>query len=71
MACGRFDGFWEFGLKEWDMAGGAVLVQEAGGLVTDLQGGNSHWQTGDVLVGSPKVYKEMLQRLHPIMNRTQ
>ncbi|WP_020396551.1 inositol monophosphatase family protein [Thiolinea disciformis] len=70
VACGRFDGFWEFGLKEWDMAAGIVLVQEAGGLTTDLQGGNNHWNTGDILAGSPKVYKEMLQRLHPIMNRT-
>ena len=69
VACGRFDGFWEFGLHEWDMAAGALLVQEAGGLVGDLQGGNSHWNTGNVLAGNPKVFKEMVQRLHPVISK--
>jgi len=36
VACGRFDGFWEFWLKPWDMAAGPLIVQEAGGVVTGL-----------------------------------
>ena len=67
VASGRFDGFWEFGLREWDLAAGAVIVQEAGGLVGDLNGGSEHLNTGNVLAASPKVFKEMLQRLHPVL----
>jgi len=63
VAAGRFDGFWEFDLKSWDMAAGILLIQEAGGLVSDMQGGNTHMQTGNLVAGSPKVFKEMLQRL--------
>jgi myo-inositol-1(or 4)-monophosphatase len=40
VACGRFDGFWEFGLSPWDMAAGSLLISEAGGLVSDLSGGD-------------------------------
>src|SRR5215813_270569 len=39
VAAGRFDGFWEFGLKKWDTAGGALLIEEAGGKVSDFRGG--------------------------------
>jgi myo-inositol-1(or 4)-monophosphatase len=39
VACGRYDGHWEFGLKPWDLAAGALLVEEAGGIVTDSLGG--------------------------------
>lgn len=67
VASGRFDGFWEFGLHEWDIAAGVLLIQEAGGLISDMRGNNTHMQTGDVLAANPKVFKEMLKRLHPIM----
>ena len=67
VAAGRFDGFWEFSLHEWDIAAGVLLVQEAGGLVGDLKGGTSHLKTGDILAASPKVFKEMVQRIHPII----
>lgn len=69
VACGRFDGFWEFGLNEWDMAAGALLIQEAGGLVGDLNGGNTHMANGNVLAGNPKVFKEMVRRLHPVLGQ--
>lgn len=69
VACGRFDGFWEFGLNEWDMAAGALLVQEAGGLISDMHGNNTHMQTGNVVAGNPKVFKEMIKRLHPVMQK--
>ena len=67
VAAGRFDGFWEFGLKPWDMAAGALLIQEAGGLVSGLHGANDFLETGNIVAGNPKVFKEMLQRLHPIV----
>jgi len=67
VACGRYDGFWELGLQEWDLAAGALIIQEAGGLVGDLQGGNEHLVHGNLLAANPKVFKEMLQRLHPVL----
>ncbi|MFZ1389610.1 MAG: inositol monophosphatase family protein [Thiolinea sp.] len=67
VACGRYDGFWELGLQEWDLAAGALIIQEAGGLVGDLQGGSEHLVHGNLLAANPKVFKEMLQRLHPVI----
>ncbi|AHK79567.1 inositol monophosphatase [Ectothiorhodospira haloalkaliphila] len=69
VACGRLDGFWEIGLNEWDMAAGVLLIQEAGGLVGDLRGGPEYLTTGNVVAAGPKVFKAMLQRLHPVVNR--
>lgn len=67
VACGRYDGFWEFGLQAWDLAAGALIIQEAGGLVGDLHGGSEHLTHGNLLAANPKVFKEMLQRLHPVL----
>ena len=64
VACGRLDGFWELGLQPWDIAGGALLVQEAGGLLSDLDGSESYMRTGNIVAANPKVFKEMLQVLH-------
>lgn len=66
VAAGRFDGFWEFGLKPWDIAAGILMVQEAGGLVGDLYGGSNHLTSGDILAGSPKIYTAMQQRLETL-----
>ena len=68
VAAGRFDGFWELGLREWDMAAGCLLVTEAGGLVSDLKGGNKHLETGHLVCGTPKCFKEMLTRIQPFSN---
>ena len=68
VAAGRYDGFWEFGLKEWDMAAGALLVQEAGGLIADFRGGNKHMEKGQVVCGSPKVFKEILTKIQPFLS---
>lgn len=65
VAAGRLDGFWEVGLNPWDMAAGALLVQEAGGLVGDFSGGDNYMQTGNVVAGNPKVFKEILQAIRP------
>ncbi len=63
VACGRFDGFWEFGLNPWDMAAGALLVLEAGGYVSEPNGGKDFMDSGNVLAAGPKVHAEMLARL--------
>ncbi len=61
VACGRFDGFWEFGLSPWDIAGGALLISEAGGLLSDLAGNENYLQTGNIVAGTPKVFAQLLQ----------
>lgn len=53
------------------MAAGILLIQEAGGLVSDMQGGNTHMETGNLVAASPKVFKEMVQRLHPVIRNNQ
>ncbi len=65
VAAGRLDGFWEIGLKPWDMAGGALLVLEAGGLVGDFAGGNDFLQSGNIVAGNPKIFKALLQDMQP------
>ncbi|MEW9898484.1 inositol monophosphatase family protein [Chitinivorax sp. PXF-14] len=68
VACGRFDGFWELGLKPWDVAAGALLVQEAGGLVSDLGGNEGYLESGNLIAGSPKIFGQLLQALQPHLN---
>ncbi len=59
VACGRFDGFWEFGLKSWDTAAGTILVREAGGVVTDIDG-QPYRPGGRVLIASnARIHEEM------------
>ena len=61
VAAGRFDGFWEMNLKPWDMAAGILLVKEAGGMISDFQGGNDAMNTGNVVCATPKAFKPLLQ----------
>src|SRR5438094_3518510 len=63
VACGRLDAFWELGLSPWDMAGGALLIQEAGGLVGDLNGDQGYMQSGDIAAATPKVFTALLEAL--------
>lgn len=60
VACGRLDGFWEIGLQPWDMAAGVLLIQEAGGLVSDLAGEGDYMTSGNVVAGAPKVFAQLL-----------
>ena len=53
VAAGRYDGFWELGLNRWDIAAGLVMVREAGGMVTDPQGGDTFYESGAVVCGNP------------------
>mgnify|MGYP001465361264 CR=1 FL=1 len=61
VAAGRYDGFWEFGLSPWDMAAGTLLITEAGGLVSDLNGESNYLQSGNVIAGSPKIFAQLMQ----------
>jgi myo-inositol-1(or 4)-monophosphatase len=63
VACGRLDGFWELGLSPWDMAAGALLIQEAGGLVGDLKGDQGFMESGDIAAATPKVFTALLEAL--------
>ena len=67
VAAGRADGFWELGLKPWDMAAGVLLILEAGGFVSDLIGGEQFMETGNIVAGNPKVFKAMLQTIRPTL----
>ena len=59
---GVLDGFFEVGLGTWDVAAGALLVREAGGVVTDWSGDDSAWLTsGDILAGPPDVHAELAE----------
>ena len=60
VAAGRYDGFWEMKLKPWDMAAGLLLVTEAGGFISDFNGGNNMLSSGNVVCASPKVFKPLL-----------
>jgi len=63
VAAGRLDGFWEYGLREWDMAAGCLLIQEAGGLLTDTDGSENYLATGNIVTGNDKVHAEMLAKI--------
>ncbi len=65
VAAGRYDGFWEYGLSEWDMAAGALLIQEAGGLISDFSGGHQFLDNGHVVAGNPKCFKAILTSIQP------
>jgi myo-inositol-1(or 4)-monophosphatase len=60
VAAGRLDGFWEIGLSAWDMAAGALLILEAGGLVSDFDGESDYLDRGHIVCGAPKVFAPLL-----------
>jgi myo-inositol-1(or 4)-monophosphatase len=60
VAAGRLDAFWELGLAPWDMAAGALMIQEAGGLVGDLAGEGGYLESGDIATATPKVFPQLL-----------
>jgi myo-inositol-1(or 4)-monophosphatase len=64
VAAGYLDGFWETGLKEWDMAAGVLLVKEAGGYVSDFQGENHFLSNGNIIAGTRKVHAELFNLLY-------
>jgi myo-inositol-1(or 4)-monophosphatase len=69
VACGRFDGFWEFGLHPWDTAAGVLLVREAGGVVTTLSGEPFRVEHHETLASNGLVHEEMRQVASRVVER--
>lgn len=60
VACGRLDGFWESGLKPWDIAAGILLVEEAGGMIGNFKGNDGFLESGEIVAATPPIYKEII-----------
>lgn len=70
VAAGRLDGFWEIGLGPWDMAAGALLVREAGGVCRDTEGGEDFLQHGSIVAGNVRVCAQLLTRVRAKAGRS-
>ncbi|MGC8467566.1 MAG: inositol monophosphatase family protein [Acidithiobacillus sp.] len=70
VAAGRYDGFFEFRLKPWDMAAGALLVQEAGGVATDFQGEQGFFASGNIVAGNIKIHAQLLGTIQKHLDRS-
>ena len=66
VASGRMNGYWEFGVQPWDMAAGILIAREAGGLLSDFDGTENYFQTGNIVAADPKTLKAMLKILQPV-----
>ena len=67
VAAGRLDAFWEANLQSWDFAAGVLMILEAGGLVSDFNGDVQYFNSGNIVCGSPKAFKSLLQVVKPNM----
>ncbi|HET6243401.1 MAG: inositol monophosphatase [Bacteroidetes bacterium] len=63
VACGRFDGFYEYGLNSWDVAAGAFIIQQAGGIIKDFKGGKNYVFGEDIMACSPGIYEEFIKKI--------
>jgi myo-inositol-1(or 4)-monophosphatase len=68
VAAGAWDGYFELNLRDWDVAAGALMVEEAGGVVTDWQGGSDYLK-GDVVAGSPQTHAMLLDAIRSVEGR--
>ena len=64
VACGRLDGFWEFDLKKWDMAAGALLILESGGILSDIDKSDNFMSSGNMVAGNMKISTQLLDVLN-------
>jgi myo-inositol-1(or 4)-monophosphatase len=69
VAAGRLDGFWEFGLSPWDMAAGSLVIVEAGGLVSNFDGGDEYLFAGNIVCGTPKIHEQLLALVQEVHRR--
>lgn len=69
VAAGRFDGFWEQGLKPWDTVAGALIVEEAGGMVTGWDGGPFHPDVGEIVASNGRIHQDMLAAIETFLGR--
>ena len=63
VASGRLDGFFEVGLSLWDIAAGVLMIKEAGGLISDIEGGENYWKNGRIVTANPKIFKPLLKEV--------
>ena len=66
VAAGRLDGYWERNLKSWDIAAGLIMVREAGGTVSGIEGGDTALETGHVVCGNEIIQRELVKILKPL-----
>ena len=66
MACGRFDGFWEFNLNPWDTAAGVLIVEEAGGRITDFSGGKFKLDSRETVASNALIHDELVNEFQQI-----
>jgi myo-inositol-1(or 4)-monophosphatase len=71
VAAGVFDGFFEFRLSVWDIAAGALLIEESGGRITDFAGGDRHWDRGNVVAGPPGVADAIVRAARELFAETE
>lgn len=64
VASGRFDGYWELDLSQWDIAAGVIIIREAGGFVSDINGENGFMETGNIVASNQKIHKQILSILN-------
>ena len=69
LACGRLDGLWEFSLKPWDIAAGALLVMEAGGLVSGPRGETLDLNTGHIIAANPHIHHKLIKEISQFKHR--
>lgn len=65
VAAGRLDGYWEIGLQKWDLAAGVLLIEEAGGVVSDFKEGDDYLETGNIVVANPSIHSKMIESIAP------
>ena len=65
VAAGRLDAYWETGLSIWDLAAGTLIVREAGGIISGLDGSEDFLHTGHVLTGTPRIYAALAKQFAP------
>jgi len=69
VACGRFEGFYEYSLKPWDVAAGSFIVQQAGGKVCDFSGGNNYIFGEEIIAANPHIIQSLLSNLQLFLNK--
>ena len=65
VAAGRVDAYWELGLQKWDLAAGVLLIEEAGGVVSDFTGGENHIEHGNLVAGNFNIHQQLLNQIKP------
>ena len=69
VACGRFEAFYEYSLSPWDVAAGAFIVQQAGGIVADFKGGDNYIFGKEIIATNKAVYTEFQKNINQLMNK--